>query len=140
MQAVKNSKSHLSATAATRCSQAVNGNTALALLLTVSSNLLGIFTMPFVMCSLLGGTQSSFAIGPAALCESLVRNILLPLLAGVAARAWVPGITRVPDEASIDQSNLRLVIIDELQVLHALHGSICKLPENRVHFERQVEK
>lgn len=72
-------------------SQAVGGNTALALLLTVGSNLLGIFTMPFVLCAVLGAGGGAVQISPGPLLRSLLKTILLPLLAGAAARALVPG-------------------------------------------------
>lgn len=72
--------------------QTVGGNTALALLLTVASNLLGIFTMPFVICQLLGSsTGSAVAIQPGPLLKNLVKTILVPLVAGASVRATVPG-------------------------------------------------
>ena len=78
-------KSHFSAV------QAVGGNAALALLLTVGTNLAGIFTMPFVLCSLLGAGRQALALAPGALLRNLLRTILAPLLVGAAARAFVPG-------------------------------------------------
>lgn len=71
--------------------QAVGGNTALALLLTVGSNLVGICTMPFVLCAVLGAGRGAVQIAPGPLLRSLVRTILTPLLAGAAARAFIPG-------------------------------------------------
>ncbi len=71
--------------------QAVGGNAALALLLTVSTNLAGIFTMPFVLCGLLGAGRQALALAPGALLRNLLRTILAPLLVGAAARAFVPG-------------------------------------------------
>ena len=71
--------------------QTVGGNTALALLLTVSSNLLGIFTMPFLLCRLLGAAGSAVSIQPAPLLSNLLKTILLPLLGGALVRATIPG-------------------------------------------------
>ncbi len=71
--------------------QAVGGNAALALLLTVGTNLVGIFTMPFVLCWALGAGNSAVSLAPGPLLRSLMRTILLPLLIGAAARAFIPG-------------------------------------------------
>ena len=79
--------------------QAVGGNTALALLLTVGTNLAGIFTMPFVLCWLLDTGSSAVALSPGPLLRSLVKTILVPLLVGAGSRAFVPGQQKllVPD-------------------------------------------
>ena len=72
--------------------QTVGGNTALALLLTVASNLLGIFTMPFVLCQLLGSTSgSAVSLKPGPLLQNLLKTILVPLIVGASFRAAVPG-------------------------------------------------
>ncbi len=71
--------------------QAVGGNAALALLLTVGTNLAGIFTMPFMLCWLLDTGSSSVALSPGPLLQSLVKTILVPLLIGAGARAFIPG-------------------------------------------------
>ena len=71
--------------------QTVRGNTALALLLTVSSNLLGIFTMPFLLCQLLGASGSGVTIKAGPLLSNLLRTILAPLLGGALIRATIPG-------------------------------------------------
>lgn len=71
--------------------QAVGGNTALALLLTVGTNLAGIFTMPFVLCRLLDTGSSAVALSPGPLLRSLVKTILVPLLIGAGSRAIFPG-------------------------------------------------
>ena len=58
----------------------------------MSTNLAGIFTLPFTLSWLLGtGAPSAVVIAPGPLLRSLLRTILAPLLAGVAARAAVPG-------------------------------------------------
>ncbi len=71
--------------------QSVGGNTALALLLTVSSNLLGIFTMPFILCQLLGALGSAVTMKPGPLLANLLKTILAPLLAGATIRSSIPG-------------------------------------------------
>lgn len=71
--------------------QAVGGNAALALLLTVVSNLAGIFTMPFVLCWLLGAGRASLTLSPGPLLANLMRAILAPLLLGATVRGIVPG-------------------------------------------------
>ena len=77
--------------------QAVGGNTALALLLTVGTNLAGIFTMPFMLCWLLDTGNSAVALSPGPLLQSLVKTILVPLLIGAGARAFIPGQQRSLD-------------------------------------------
>ena len=71
--------------------QAVGGNAALALLLTVGTNLAGIFTMPFMLSAILGMGSSAVTLDPGPLLGSLLRTIAAPLLAGIAARALLPG-------------------------------------------------
>ena len=63
----------------------------MALLLTVGSNLLGIFTMPFVLSAVLGAVSGSVKIAPKPLLQSLLKTILVPLLIGASARALIPG-------------------------------------------------
>ena len=71
------------------CIQAVGGNAALALLLTVATNMFGIVTMPFMLSALLVG--DSFQLAPWPLLFALLKTILLPTLAGIGLRASVPG-------------------------------------------------
>ena len=71
--------------------QAVEGNVALALLLTTGSNLLGIVTVPFLLCTLLGTGDIGGVLDPVQLLASLIKTILVPLLLGAAARSLVPG-------------------------------------------------
>ena len=63
----------------------------MALLLTTGTNLLGIFTVPFLICTLLGTGDIAAALNPVALLASLIRSILVPLMLGAAARATLPG-------------------------------------------------
>lgn len=73
--------------------QQIGGNVALALLLTVASNMLGVFTMPFMLPALLGPALGGGAVGlePLPLLVKLIKSILLPTLAGAAVRSLVPG-------------------------------------------------
>ncbi|GBF95580.1 sodium metabolite cotransporter, chloroplastic-like [Raphidocelis subcapitata] len=74
--------------------QAVGGNAALALLLTVASNMLGVFTLPFLLPWLLGPGLAGGGGGldPLVLLAKLLRTVLLPAVVGAAARAFVPGV------------------------------------------------
>ena len=68
--------------------QQARGNVALALLLTVSTNLLGIFTVPFVLSHLLGAL-GKVELSALDLLVKLCLTILLPLSAGRYARRYV---------------------------------------------------
>uniref|UniRef100_A0A383W3M5 Bile acid:sodium symporter n=1 Tax=Tetradesmus obliquus TaxID=3088 RepID=A0A383W3M5_TETOB len=81
--------------------QQLGGNVSLALLLTVSSNILGIFTMPFILPHVVaaaalgaaGSSSSSSAamLEPLALMGQLCQTILLPTFIGASIRGLVPG-------------------------------------------------
>ncbi|KAG0589824.1 hypothetical protein M758_1G048600 [Ceratodon purpureus] len=61
--------------------QLVGANTALALALTITTNLVGIFTMPFMLSSLVGRSVGiTLPAGP--LLKALVETLLVPLLIG----------------------------------------------------------
>lgn len=64
------------------------GNSALALLLTVATNLLGIFTIPFVLVLVLGAV-GQVKLSAADLLAMLCVSILLPLAAGSLLRRWL---------------------------------------------------
>lgn len=72
-------------------SQQIGGNIALALLLTVSTNMLGVFTLPFLLPALLGPGLGAVVIEPLPLLVKLVKSILVPTLIGASIRAFVPG-------------------------------------------------
>jgi hypothetical protein len=107
----------------------VGGNTALALLLTVGTNLAGIFTMPFVLAAVLGGGGGGgVAIAPRPLLAALVQTILAPLLAGAAARAFIPGVrfiwcrgTHVRCAARVGRI---LVCTDVLELCRCMHARL----------------
>lgn len=107
--------------------QTVGGNTALALLLTVSSNLLGIFTMPFVLCQLLGASGSAVTIEPGPLLSNLLKTILAPLLAGALLRASIPAVTRFVDsnkkKTSI-LSSMLLILVPWMQISKAVTSNV----------------
>ena len=63
----------------------------MALLLTTGTNLLGVFTIPFLLTTLLGAGDVTSALSPFALLVSLVKSILVPLLLGASARTFVQG-------------------------------------------------
>jgi len=75
---------------------AAGGNTALAILLTLATNTGGVFTLPWVMPRVLGGSVGD-ALQPMVLLRQLVETVLLPTLAGAAARALVPGVAAAVD-------------------------------------------
>ena len=87
--------------------QQLGGNVSLALLLTVSSNILGIFTMPFILPHILaaaaaaaasplaaagsGGGAAAAVLEPLPLLLQLCKTILLPTMIGAAIRGCLPG-------------------------------------------------
>jgi sodium/bile acid cotransporter 7 len=81
--------------------QQLGGNVSLALLLTVSSNILGIFTMPFILPHILAAAPIATAAGlqggggavlePLPLLLQLCKTILVPTMIGAAIRGFVPG-------------------------------------------------
>lgn len=78
-------------------SQAAGGNVALALSLTVLSNLIGITTMPFFLSLLVSeGRGVSLPVYP--LISTLLRTLLLPLLLGVSFRNLIPGLANRVDK------------------------------------------
>lgn len=88
--------------------QQLGANVSLALLLTVSSNILGIFTLPFSLPHVLAaaapglssvalpaaaqaGSVSPGGLEPLQLLLQLCKTILLPTVVGAAIRGFVPG-------------------------------------------------
>jgi hypothetical protein len=60
-------------------------------LLTVSTNLLGVFTIPVLLPLLLGASAGGARLEPAPLFKNLVLTVLLPLLSGMVLQSVVPG-------------------------------------------------
>jgi sodium/bile acid cotransporter 7 len=101
--------------------QAAGGNSALALGMTVSSNLIAIGTMPFALALCLGCGGVHLSPGP--LLRSLAQCILAPVLVGQLARralppvaAWVAAHKK---EVSMLSSSL-LILVPWMQVRHQL--------------------
>lgn len=107
--------------------QAAGGNSALALGLTVSSNLLAIGTMPFALALCLGCGGVHLPPGP--LLRSLAQCILAPVLVGhLACRALPPlaaWVAAHKKAVSMLSSSL-LILVPWMQVRH--HLSHLPLP------------
>jgi sodium/bile acid cotransporter 7 len=74
-------------------SNACKGNSAVALLLVIATNILGVFTIPSMLSLVLGGSAAGAAsFNPTALFKSLVKFVLLPLLGGVVLQTTIPGL------------------------------------------------
>ncbi|EOD22741.1 hypothetical protein EMIHUDRAFT_195074 [Emiliania huxleyi CCMP1516] len=107
------------------------GNVAMALLLTLASNLLGVFTVPFSLSLLL--QVSDVRIDASPLLAKLMMMILLPLLLGKAARDWSPRLReRLKQRKQLvsNGSSLLLCLIPREGVgrqaaLRSLSGSEC---------------
>lgn len=65
--------------------QAVGANTAMSILLTISSNIISIFTIP-LMLALVLATSDAITFDVIALIHSLIRTVMIPLLVGAALR------------------------------------------------------
>lgn len=88
------------------------GNAALALMLTVVGNLVGIFTVPFILKGMLGG--SSVSLDAVTLLVKLLITILAPLLVGKAVRevfSKVPPFVKAHKTALSLISNGSLILI-----------------------------
>ncbi|PNH11225.1 putative sodium/metabolite cotransporter BASS4, chloroplastic [Tetrabaena socialis] len=84
--------------------QVLGGSTALALLLTIASNLASVFTLPFLLpwalqasaalggFSTAGGAAGAARLDPLPLLLQLVQCILLPTLAGAGLRGALPAL------------------------------------------------
>ncbi|DBA98420.1 TPA: hypothetical protein ACH3X3_012432 [Trebouxia sp. C0006] len=108
--------------------QTVGGNTALALLLTVSSNLLGIFTMPFILCQLLGASGSAVTMKPGPLLANLLKTILAPLLAGATIRSCVPAVAKLVDSNKKRMSllsSMLLILVPWMQISKAVMSGVA---------------
>jgi sodium/bile acid cotransporter 7 len=78
---------------------AAGGDAALALLLTVASNLMGVLTAPIAIGAVLGsgGSGARFALDPGPLLASLASSVAAPLAAGAALRALLPPLATAVD-------------------------------------------
>ena len=78
--------------------QQVGGNAALALLLLVATNVLGVFTLPYAIQTVFG-VAGAASVDPLPLVHSLAHTMLAPLFVGIAVRAIIPGMWRLLDAA-----------------------------------------
>jgi sodium/bile acid cotransporter 7 len=86
------------------------GNSALALLLTLVTNLIGIFTVPFVMALLLGAL-GQVELSATDLLVKLCVSILVPLAAGKIVRGFVASWAGANRKKLTTASNLALITI-----------------------------
>lgn len=91
--------------------QAVRGNVAVALLLTVASNLLGVFTMPLMLPALLGDSLRGAGLEALPLLERLTCCVLLPTAVGASLRALVPGAAAFVDARHKPLARLSAVLL-----------------------------
>lgn len=73
------------------------GNSALALLLCVGSNTIGIFTVPYLLQGILSST-AGINLDAVELLVKLLITILLPLIIGKALLEFVPAVQRFVKE------------------------------------------
>lgn len=66
--------------------QQAGGNSAMALLLTIASNILGVVTVPLMVSSTLGGVTAHFDVFK--LFINLIKTVLLPLLFGICLQLF----------------------------------------------------
>lgn len=102
------------------------GNVALALLLTVSTNLLGVFTVPFYFSAVVasapgaggsvgGSLSSQMASQAVKLLVKLIFTILVPICAGKVAREMIQGVaditTRRKAELTLMNNSCLIIIV-----------------------------
>ena len=80
--------------------QQVGGNAALALLLLVATNVLGVFTLPYAIQAVFG-VAGAASVDPVPLVHSLAHTMLAPLFVGIVIRAIIPGMWRLLDAARL---------------------------------------
>ena len=112
---------------------AIGGNVAVALLLTVASNSVGVFTMPLLLPLLLGGAlPPGVTLEPAPLLKTLVAAVLLPTALGALARARVPGLAAAVDggkPALARACALLLALVPWTQVSRVVAAGIALTPQ-----------
>ncbi|GIL76788.1 hypothetical protein Vretifemale_6259 [Volvox reticuliferus] len=124
--------------------QVLGGNTALALLLTISTNMTSVFTLPFVLpwalqaSASLGGFSCSGGDGgvavqldPMPLLVQLVQCILVPTLIGAGVRGVLPGIRTWVDSNRRTLSVISgalLSLVPWMQVSKALAQGVVVAP------------
>lgn len=104
---------------------AAGGDSALALVLTLASNLLGVITTPLAVALVFGGGGG--ALDPTPLLKTLLRAVALPLATGAALRANIP---RLPPWAASHKpalaraSALALAAVPWMQVSQASSAGV----------------
>ncbi|GAX73745.1 hypothetical protein CEUSTIGMA_g1197.t1 [Chlamydomonas eustigma] len=104
--------------------QTAGGNVALAILLTVASNLLAVATLPLLLPRALAGGGAaqqlvgpnssgtcSMQLDPAALLVQLLAMVLAPTVFGACARAFIPGVAAAVDKNKVVVSCLSSLIL-----------------------------
>ena len=112
---------------------ASKGNQALALFLTVVTNLLGIVTVPYELRLILSGT-GTVTIEPQSLVVKLLITVLVPTVAGKLAREFLPGVRNFVTKYKIQLSmfstiNLALII---WQTLSGSQSILVRIPFTNV--------
>eukprot|EP00249_Psilotum_nudum_P019430 c27250_g1_i2 orf=365-1657(+) len=98
--------------------QLAGGNSALALALTLISNLLGVFTVPFMISKLVADGEG-VSVPTSSLLKSLVEILLIPLLVGKVFRKYGAGVADFIDRRRKQFSLLRsffLILVPWMQV------------------------
>jgi len=114
---------------------ALGGNVAMSILLTVSSNMLAVFTLPLVLPHVMGSGASCMPLDPAVLRKQLVLLVLLPTIVGATIRACVPGVAKAVDsnrKLVSYVSTMCLAVVPWMQVSKALLFSGSDLQPLRV--------
>jgi sodium/bile acid cotransporter 7 len=112
---------------------ASKGNQALALFLTVVTNLLGIVTVPYGLRLILSGT-GTVTVEPQSLVVKLLITVLVPTVAGKLAREFIPGVRNFVTEFKTQLSmfstvNLAMII---WQTLSGSQSILIRLPFTNV--------
>lgn len=86
--------------------QTVGANTAMSILLTTTSNIVAVFTMPYVVSMLLASGSLSLDAGQ--MTVRLVKSVLLPLMVGAALRSFKQVCTCLSCSRMLGLSHTRL--------------------------------
>lgn len=110
--------------------QAVRGNAAVALLLTVTSNLLSVLSVPLLLQCALGPAAGAVAgsFSPVAIARSLAWSVLCPLLAGIAYQILVPGVKKWRAENRRTLSYITASLLAFIPWMQISRASASKLP------------
>ena len=115
---------------------AARGNAALALMLTVVTNVLAVFILPFTVPLVISSTDAaSINLKPADMLIKLVMTILLPLLIGKALReisSWIRNmVTKYKTALGLLNNGSLICIVwqtlsaAQQNVVHTAFGTLC---------------